>query len=35
MLRREGCDAVQAFMSCPPLPADSCTDWLHKAAGRR
>jgi EAL domain-containing protein (putative c-di-GMP-specific phosphodiesterase class I) len=35
MLRREGCDAVQAFMSCPPLPADSCTDWLHQAAGRR
>jgi diguanylate cyclase (GGDEF)-like protein len=35
MLRREGCDAVQAFMSCPPLPADACTDWLHKAAQRR
>jgi diguanylate cyclase (GGDEF)-like protein len=34
MLRREGCDAVQAFMSCPPLPADACTDWLRSAAQR-
>jgi EAL domain-containing protein (putative c-di-GMP-specific phosphodiesterase class I) len=34
MLRREGCDAAQAFFSCPPLPADACTDWLLKAAQR-
>jgi EAL domain-containing protein (putative c-di-GMP-specific phosphodiesterase class I) len=34
-LRRCGCDAVQAFMSCPPLPPDACTSWLRQAAGRR
>lgn len=34
MLRREGCDAVQAFMSCPPLPAEACTGWLRQAMGR-
>ena len=34
MLRREGCDAVQAFLSCPPLPANACTDWLRNAALR-
>ena len=34
-LRRAGCDAVQAFMSCPPLPPDACTSWLHRAAARR
>jgi diguanylate cyclase (GGDEF)-like protein len=34
-LRRCGCDAVQAFMSCPPLPADACTSWLRQASGRR
>ena len=34
MLRDEGCDAVQAFLSCPPLPADACTDWLRSAARR-
>ena len=34
-LRRSGCDAVQAFMSCPPLPPDACTSWLRQAAGRR
>jgi diguanylate cyclase len=33
-LRRSGCDAVQAFMSCPPLPPDACTGWLHRAAAR-
>jgi EAL domain-containing protein (putative c-di-GMP-specific phosphodiesterase class I) len=34
-LRRSGCDAVQAFMSCPPLPPDACTSWLRQASGRR
>ena len=34
-LRRVGCDAVQAFMSCPPLPADACTSWLRQASARR
>ena len=34
-LRRKGCSAVQAFMSCPPLPADACTRWLRQAAVRR
>ena len=34
-LRRVGCDAVQAFMSCPPLPADACTAWLRQASSRR
>jgi predicted signal transduction protein with EAL and GGDEF domain len=34
-LRRCGCDAVQAFMSCPPLPAEACTGWLRLAATRR
>ena len=34
-LRRAGCDALQAFMSCPPLPAEACTSWLHQAVGRR
>lgn len=34
-VRRCGCDAVQAFMSCPPLPAEACTGWLRQAAGRR
>lgn len=34
MLRSQGCDAVQAFISCPPLPADACTDWLRQAAHR-
>lgn len=34
-LRRHGCSAVQAFMSCPPLPADLCTRWLHHAAARQ
>jgi diguanylate cyclase len=27
-LRERGCSAVQAFMSCPPLPAEACTGWL-------
>jgi diguanylate cyclase (GGDEF)-like protein len=34
MLRSHGCDAVQAFISCPPLPADACTNWLRQAAHR-
>lgn len=34
LLRAEGCDAVQALISCPPLPAEACTDWLHQAAWR-
>jgi diguanylate cyclase (GGDEF)-like protein len=34
-LRRRGCDAVQAFMSCPPLPAEACTSWLRQASARR
>jgi EAL domain-containing protein (putative c-di-GMP-specific phosphodiesterase class I) len=34
MLRREGCDAVQALMSCPPLPAAACLDWLREATAR-
>ncbi|MGH6899940.1 MAG: putative bifunctional diguanylate cyclase/phosphodiesterase [Geminicoccaceae bacterium] len=34
-LRGSGCDAVQAFMSCPPLPPDACTGWLRRAAARR
>lgn len=34
MLRAQGCDAVQSFVSCPPLPAEACTDWLREAAGR-
>jgi EAL domain-containing protein (putative c-di-GMP-specific phosphodiesterase class I) len=34
-LRHHHCDAVQAFMSCPPLPAEACTNWLEQAAGRR
>jgi diguanylate cyclase (GGDEF)-like protein len=33
-LRRTGCDAVQAFMSCPPLPAAACTRWLRQASTR-
>jgi diguanylate cyclase (GGDEF)-like protein len=32
---RRGCDAVQAFMSCPPLPAEACTSWLRQASARR
>jgi EAL domain-containing protein (putative c-di-GMP-specific phosphodiesterase class I) len=34
-LRRAGCDAVQVFMSCPPLPAAACTGWLRQASSRR
>jgi diguanylate cyclase (GGDEF)-like protein len=34
-LRRSGCDAVQAFMSCPPLPAEACASWLRQASARR
>lgn len=34
MLKAQGCDAVQSFASCPPLPAGACTDWLRQAAQR-
>lgn len=34
MLKAQGCHAVQSFISCPPLPADACTDWLRQAAQR-
>ena len=34
-LRNTGCDAVQAFMSCPPLPAAACTSWLRQASTRQ
>jgi diguanylate cyclase (GGDEF)-like protein len=34
-LRRTGCDAVQAFMSCPPLPGAACTSWLRRASSRQ
>jgi EAL domain-containing protein (putative c-di-GMP-specific phosphodiesterase class I) len=34
-LRRSGCDAVQAFMSCPPLPPEACSGWLREASARR
>jgi diguanylate cyclase (GGDEF)-like protein len=34
-LRHAGCDAVQAFMSCPPLPAAACTSWLRQASSRQ
>jgi EAL domain-containing protein (putative c-di-GMP-specific phosphodiesterase class I) len=34
-LRHTGCDAIQAFMSCPPLPAAACTSWLRRAASRQ
>jgi diguanylate cyclase (GGDEF)-like protein len=33
-LRRSGCDAVEAFMGCPPLPAAACTPWLRQASSR-
>ena len=34
LLRAHGCDAVQAYASCPPLPPDACRDWLRQAACR-
>lgn len=34
LLRAQGCDAVQSLVSCPPLPADACADWLRQAATR-
>lgn len=34
-LRERGCGAVQAFMSCPPLPAEACTGWLREASARQ
>jgi EAL domain-containing protein (putative c-di-GMP-specific phosphodiesterase class I) len=34
MLKAEGCDAVQSFIGCPPLPAEACTDWLRQATQR-
>jgi EAL domain-containing protein (putative c-di-GMP-specific phosphodiesterase class I)/DNA-binding NarL/FixJ family response regulator len=33
-LRDGGCDAVQSPLSCPPLPAEACTEWLRVAAQR-
>jgi diguanylate cyclase (GGDEF)-like protein len=30
-LRERGCSAVQALMSCPPLPAEACTGWLRES----
>ncbi len=35
MLRRAGCDAVQALMSCPPLPAGAARCWLRQARRRK
>ncbi len=34
LLRQLGCDAVQALICCPPLPAEACADWLCQAARR-
>ena len=34
LLRREGCDAVQSVLSCPPLPPEGCTEWLRQASSR-
>lgn len=34
LLRNLGCDAVQSLVSCPPLPAEACRDWLRQAGGR-
>lgn len=34
LLRAHGCDAVQSYASCPPLPPDACSDWLRQAACR-
>jgi diguanylate cyclase (GGDEF)-like protein len=34
LLRREGCHAVEALMSGPPLPAAACLTWLRHASGR-
>lgn len=34
LLRQEGCDAVQSFISCPPLPPEACVRWLKEAHGR-
>ncbi|MCX8099967.1 MAG: EAL domain-containing protein [Geminicoccaceae bacterium] len=33
-LKSVGCDAVQAVISCPPLPPDACAGWLREAATR-
>ena len=35
MLRRAGCDAVQAIISCPPLPERDATAWLRRAQQRQ
>ena len=35
MLRRAGCDAVQAIISCPPLPEKDATAWLRRAQQRQ
>ncbi|HLI10395.1 MAG TPA: EAL domain-containing protein [Alphaproteobacteria bacterium] len=32
-LRSQGCDAVQGFHVCPPLPADEFTAWLVEREG--
>ncbi len=34
LLRQLGCDAAQALLCCPPLPAAKCADWLRQAARR-
>ncbi|MFO1038385.1 MAG: EAL domain-containing protein [Geminicoccaceae bacterium] len=34
LARALDCDAVQSTLSCPPLPADACTDWLATATQR-
>jgi len=34
MLRRAGVDAVQAVISCPPLPANDCRAWILQTTGR-
>ncbi len=35
MLRRAGCDAVQAIISCPPLPERDAAAWLRRAQQRQ
>jgi len=34
MLKRAGCDAAEAVLDSPPLPAETCTEWLREAARR-
>lgn len=33
-LKALSCDAVQAVVSCPPLPPDACAGWLREAVTR-